>query len=110
MSAWINFFIVTFTSMFGACVVVCLYAIGVRLLSTAGKTPNVVPAEFTDAITVITPAEAAAEVKRIRKAAKRNPLSIAQKRFALAAAYFCFIACGAAVLFGIYLIIPALHG
>jgi hypothetical protein len=109
MINWLSFFIVAFAAISAACVVVVSYSLGLRLLSTAGKTPLAVPAEFTDAITVVTPAEAAAEVKRIRKAAKRNPLSSAQKRLALFAAYLCFTVCAAAVLFGIYLIIPALH-
>ena len=110
MIDWLSFFIVAFAAIASACVVVVLYSLGLRLLSTAGKTPNVVPAEFTDAITVITPTEAAAEAKRIRKAAKRNPLTRAQKRWALSAAYLCFALCASCVLFGIYLIIPAFHG
>ncbi|TAM67672.1 MAG: peptidase [Microbacteriaceae bacterium] len=109
MINWIAFFIVAFAAIFSACVVVVLYALGLRLLSTAGRTPLAVPAEFTDAITIVTPAEAAAEAKRIRKAAKRNPLSLAQQRLALIGAYTCFILCAAAVLFGIYLIVPAFH-
>jgi hypothetical protein len=109
MINWLSFFIVAFAAVASACVVVTLYSLGLRLLSTAGRTPNVVPAEFTDAITVITPAEAAAEAKRIRKAAKRNPLTPAQKRIALAGAYACFVLCAGCVLFGIYLIIPAFH-
>lgn len=110
MINWLSFFIVAFAAVASACAVVVLYSFGLRLLSTAGRTPNVVPAEFTDAITVITPAEAAAEAKRIRKAAKRNPLTTLQKRLALAAAYACFVLCAACVLFGIYLVVPALHG
>jgi hypothetical protein len=106
---WLSFFVVAFAAVASAGVVVASYSLGLRLLSTAGKTPNVVPAEFTDAITVITPAEAAAEAKRIRKAAKRNPLSRGQKRLALTAAYACFVICGACVLFGIYLIVPQFH-
>jgi len=106
---WISFFVVAFAAIASACIVVILYSLGLRLMSTAGKAPNVIPAEFTDAITVITPTEAAAEAKRIRKAAKRNPLSPTRKRLALAAAYACFALCGACVLFGIYLIIPAFH-
>ncbi|WP_308468348.1 peptidase [Rathayibacter soli] len=109
MINWISFFVVAFAAIFSACIVVVLFSLGLRLLSTAGKTPLAIPAEFTDAITIVTPAEAAAEAKRIRKAAKRNPLSRAQQRLVLIGAYSCFTLCGAAVLFGIYLIIPALH-
>jgi hypothetical protein len=108
MVNWLSFFVVAFAAVLSACVVV-LFSLGLRLLSTAGRTPNISPAEFTDAITVITPAEAAAEAKRIRKATKRNPLSPARKRLALLAAYVCFALCAASVLFGIYLIIPAFH-
>lgn len=110
MIDWVSFFVVAGSALLAACVVVALYSFGLRMLSTAGRAPHVVPAEFTDAITVITPAEAAAEAKRIRKASKRNPLTAAQKRLALCVAYVCFVFCAAVVLFGIYLIIPALHG
>ncbi|MEO8906755.1 MAG: peptidase [Microbacteriaceae bacterium] len=109
MINWFSFLIVAVAAIFSACLIVVLYSFGLRLLSTAGKTPLAVPAEFTDAITIVTPAEAAAEAKRIRKAAKRNPLSLAQQRLVLIGAYTCFTLCAAAVLFGIYLIIPAFH-
>ena len=41
-----------------------------------------------------------------------NPGAAAAGRLGLvkAGAYACFAACGAAVLFGVYLIFPALHG
>ena len=44
-------------------------------------------------------------------ASDRNPGPAARSRLALvkAGAYACFTVCGAAVLFGIYLIVPALH-
>ncbi|QDZ13472.1 peptidase [Humibacter ginsenosidimutans] len=109
MIDWFAFFTVAVAALVSACVVVALYSLGLRMLSTAGKAPHVTPAEFTDAITIITPAEAAAEAKRIKKASARNPLTTAQKRLALVVAYTCFVLCGAVVLFGIYLIIPALH-
>lgn len=107
---WVSFFEVAGAALLAACLVVTLYAFGLRMLSTAGRAPHVIPAEFTDAITIVTPAEAAAEAKRIRKASKRNPLTPGQKRLALCAAYVCFVLCAAVVLFGIYLIVPALHG
>lgn len=110
MIDWISFFLVAAAALVAACVVVALYAFALRMLSTAGKAPHVTPAEFTDAITIVTPAEAAAEAKRIRRAAKKNPLSPARKRLALVVAYLCFVLCGLVVLFGIYLVIPALHG
>ncbi|GAA3286382.1 hypothetical protein ACFFON_04595 [Arthrobacter citreus] len=45
-------------------------------------------------------------------ASDRNPGPEATSRLKLvkAGAYACFTVCGAAVLFGIYLIVPALHG
>jgi hypothetical protein len=110
MIDWVSFFVVAGVALVGACIVVVLYAFGLRMLSTAGRAPHVIPAEFTDAITIVTPAEAAAEAKRVRKASARNPLSDAQKRLALVVAYLCFVLCGAVILLGIYLIVPALHG
>jgi hypothetical protein len=107
---WAAFVIVAGASLLAAAVVVCLYSFGLRLLTTAGRAPMVEPAEFTGAITVLTPAQAAKEAKRARKAAKANPLTPSQKRLALFAAYACFVLCAAAVLYGVYLIVPALHG
>ena len=68
------------------------------------------PAAFTDAITVVTPEEAAKAAKRAEKAARKSPLTEGQKRAAVFAAWVCFGLSGFAVLFGIYLIVPALHG
>jgi hypothetical protein len=110
MIDWISFVVVTGSALLAACLVVVLYAFGLRMLSTAGRAPNVIPAEFTDAITIVTPAEAAAEAKRIRKASTRSPLSDLQKRLALTVAYACFAMCAVVILYGIYLIIPSLHG
>ena len=109
MIDWVSYLLVSGAALLSACVVVSLYALGLRMLSAAGRAPHVTPAEFTDAITVVTPAAAAAEAKRMRKAAARNPLGPAQKRWALVAAWVCFALCGAVVLLGIYLIVPALH-
>lgn len=106
---WGSFLAVAFASLVSTCVVVGLYALATRLLATAGRAPQVDPVEFTDAISVITPAEAAAAAKRARKAAKKNVLSAGQKRAALVGAYTCFTLCGLAVLYGIYLIVPYFH-
>lgn len=106
---WGSFLAVAFASLVSTCVVVGLYSLATRLLATAGRAPHVDPVEFTDAISVITPAEAADAAKRARKAAKKNPLSTGQKRAALVGAYTCFTLCGLAVLYGIYLIIPYFH-
>lgn len=110
MIDWIAFLIVALAALVSSCVVVSLYALALRMLATAGKAPHVTPAEFTDAITIVSPAEAAAEAKRIKKAASRSPLTPLQKKLALVVAYTCFALCVLVVLFGIYLIIPALHG
>lgn len=109
MIDWLSFFVVAFASVLGASLVVALYSLGLRLLSSAGRPVHVEPAEFTDAITVITPEQAEIEAKRIRKAAKRSPLSATQKRWSLVAARSCFVLCVAIVLYGVYLIIPGFH-
>ena len=106
---WGSFVAVALASLISTCVVVGLYSLATRLLAAAGRAPQVDPVEFTDAITVVTPAEAAAAAKRARKAAKKNPLSAGQKRATLAGAYACFTLCGLAVLYGIYLIVPYFH-
>ena len=110
MIDWGAFFVVFAASLIGACVVVALYALGTRLLAVGGRALFVEPAEFTDAITVISPEEAARALKKANKAQKKSPLTDRQKRAALAGAYACFVLCGAAVIYGLYLIIPYFHG
>jgi len=107
---WSSFVVVLVASLVGTSAVVSAYALGIRLLTVSGRTPIVTPAEFTDAITVVSPAEAKAAAKRAAKAARKSPLSEGQKRMALIGAWACFAISGAAVLYGIYLIVPALHG
>ena len=99
------FLLVFVTAMIGTVVVVSAYSLGVRLLTISGRTPIVTPAEFTDAITVVTPAEIRQAEKRAAKAAKKSPLSEGQKRAALVGAWTCFIVSGLAVIFGLYLIV-----
>lgn len=108
MIDWISFLIVAAASIVSAALVVSLFALGTRLMALADRNLLVEPVEFTDAITVITPAEAARAAKRVRKAEKRNPLTPGQKRTALVGGYACFTVCGIAILYGIYLIIPSL--
>lgn len=110
MIDWAAFVIVFAAALTGTLVVVGLYALGLRLLVLGGRVPVVVPAEFTDAITVLTPAEIEAAERKAAKAARKNPLTARQRQAATYAAYACFALCAAAVLFGIYLIVPALHG
>jgi len=109
MIDWGAFLIVFIASLIGSSVVVSLYALGTRLLAVAGRALFVEPAEFTDAITVISPEQAAKSLKKANKALKKNPLTDAQKGLALAGAYACFVLCGIAVLYGLYLIIPFFH-
>ncbi|MBT2500550.1 peptidase [Agromyces sp. ISL-38] len=110
MIDWLAFLIVLFSALLGAGIVVSTFSFGIRLLTVSGRTPIVTPAEFTDAISVITPAEARAAEKRAAKAARKSPLTESQKRAALVGAWACFGVSGIAVLVGIYLIVPALHG
>lgn len=110
MSAFLSFVEVFVASLLGCCVVVGLYALGTRLLAVAGRALFVEPVEFTDAITVITPQQAAKAQRKAEKARLKNPLSEGRKRAALAGAYACFTLCALGVLFGLYLIIPYFHG
>ncbi|WP_295125389.1 peptidase [uncultured Leifsonia sp.] len=109
MSAFLSFVVVFAASLIGSCVIVGFYSLGTRLLAVAGRALFVEPAEFTDAITVITPEQAAKAQKKADKARRKNPLSDGQKRAALAGAYACFVLCGLGVLYGLYLIIPYFH-
>ena len=109
MSIVVSFLTVAVVTLFSTAVVVSLYSLGLRLLVTGGRAPVVEPLEFTGAITVLTPARAAKAAKRARKAHAANPLTQGQKRVALVGAYACFALTACAVLFGVYLIIPALH-
>jgi hypothetical protein len=102
---WIAFLQVFLAALVGALLVVGFYAIAVRLLVRAGKAPVVAPAEFTDAITVVTEKDQARAAKAAAKAAKKSPLTDGQKRFALIGAYGSFALCGLAVLGGILLIV-----
>ncbi|WP_139418434.1 peptidase [Agromyces laixinhei] len=99
------FLLVFVSAMIATVVVVSAYSLGVRLLTYSGRTPIVTPAEFTDAITVVTPAEIRQAEKRAAKAARKSPLSEGQKRAAFVGAWACFALSGIAVIFGIYLIV-----
>ena len=102
---WDNFFYVLVAALIGACFVVLCYATGLRLMVRAGRSPVVGPAEFTDAITVITDKEAARALKAAEKAARKSPLTEAQKQLAFVGACACFTLCGAAMLAGVLLIV-----
>ncbi len=110
MIDWFAFVIVFVAAILGTVVVVGFFALGLRLMVVAGKVPVVSPATFTDAITVLTAAEIKSAAKKAAKAARKNPLTPFQKRLAVTAAVSCFAICALAVLYGIYLIVPALSG
>lgn len=102
---WFAFVQVFAAALIGAVLVVTFYALGLRLLVRSGRAPVVAPAEFTDAITVISEKEARRAEKAAAKAAKKSPLSDGQKTVALVLAYGCFVIAGAAVLGGLLLIV-----
>jgi hypothetical protein len=102
---WEAFFQVLGAALVGTLLVVGFYALGLRMLVRAGRVPVVTPAEFTDAITVISEKEAKRAAKAAAKAARKSPLSETQKSLALVAAYACFAVCTAAVAAGILLIV-----
>ncbi|MEQ6896746.1 peptidase [Microbacterium sp. KR10-403] len=102
---WLAFIRVFVVALIGAVLVVGFYAAGLRMLVRAGRVPVVAPAEFTDAITVISPKQAAKAEKAAAKAAKKSPLTDGQRLLALIAAYASFGLCALAVLGGILLIV-----
>jgi hypothetical protein len=102
---WIAFLEVFGAALLGAALVVGFYAIGLRLLVRAGRAPVVAPAEFTDAITVISEKEARRAAKAAAKAAKKSPLTESQKSVALVGAYASFAVSALAVLGGLLLLI-----
>jgi len=102
---WLAFLQVFGAALVGALLVVGFYAIALRLLVRAGRVPVVAPAEFTDAITVVTEKEMKRAEKAAAKAAKKSPLTDGQKRLALVGAYASFGLCGLAVLGGLILIV-----
>ncbi|UJP11329.1 peptidase [Microbacterium sp. KUDC0406] len=102
---WIAFVNVFIAALIGAVAIVVFYSLGLRMLVRAGRIPVVSPVEFTDAITVLTEKEIRRAEKQAAKAAKKSPLTEAQKSMAFIAAICCFVLCGAAVLGGILLIV-----
>lgn len=102
---WVDFLKVFAGAIVGAAAVVTFYAIGLRLLVRSGHAPVVSPAEFTDAITVISEKDLKRAAKQAAKAAKRSPLTDGQKRLSLLGAYGCFALCAVAVIAGILVIV-----
>lgn len=102
---WDAFVHVFIAALIGASVVVGFYAIGLRLLVRAGRAPVVAPAEFTDAIAVISEKQAARAAKQAAKAAKKSPLTEAQRSVALVGAYGSFALSALTVLGGLLLLV-----
>ena len=102
---WLAFVQVFAAALVAALVVVGSYATVLRLLVRAGRPPVVTPAEFTDAITVISEKRRERAAKAAAKAARKNPLSPMQKRVSLIGAYAAFTLCALAVLAGLLLIV-----
>ncbi|MFT4220745.1 MAG: peptidase [Microbacterium sp.] len=102
---WLAFLEVFAAALAASLLVVGFYAIAVRLLVRAGRVPVAPPAEFTDAITIITEKEAKRAEKAAAKAARKSPLTDGQKMLAQYGAYASFGMCGVAVLAGIALIV-----
>ena len=102
---WMAFVSVFVAALLGALLIVGFYAAGLRLLVRAGRVPVVTPAEFTDAITIISEKEARRAAKHAVKAAKKSPLTDGQKQLALIGAYACFGLCALAVIAGILIIV-----
>ena len=102
---WISFVQVFVAAMIAALLVVGFYSLGLRLLVRAGRVPVVAPAEFTDAITVITAKDSQRAAKAAAKAARKSPLTAGQRQVAAVGAYISFGMCGLAVLGGLLLIV-----
>ena len=105
MINWLAFIQVFVAALVGSAAIVTFYAVGLRLLVRSGHAPVVSPAEFTDAITVISEKELKRAAKQAAKAAKKSPLTEGQKRLSLVGAYGCFALCAIAVISGILIIV-----
>ncbi|WP_159499919.1 peptidase [Microbacterium sp. 18062] len=105
---WLAFVQVFLAALVATIVVVASYSLGLRMLVRAGRAPVVAPAEFTDAITVMSEKQRARAAKAAAKAAKRSPLTDGQKQIARIAAILCFAVCALAVLGGLLLIVIGL--
>lgn len=105
---WLAFVQVFAAALAAAVLVVGSYALGLRLLVRAGRSPVVAPAEFTDAITVVSAKQRARAEKAALKAARKSPLTDGQKRIALIGARAAFAFCALCVLGGLLLIVVGL--
>lgn len=94
MVDWMAFLAVFVAALVAALVVVSLYSFGIRFLATPAK-----PAHDDDATHGPSRDDEDDDVD-----------DLGRPRWATAAAYVCFGLAVCCVLFGIYLIVPALHG
>ncbi|MET0673166.1 MAG: peptidase [Microbacterium pygmaeum] len=102
---WLAFLQVFLAALVASVLVVGFYSLGLRLLVRAGRVPVVAPAEFTDAITVISAKDSQRAAKAAAKSAKKSPLTAGQRQVAAIGAYISFGMCGLAVLGGLLLIV-----
>lgn len=102
---WIAFLQVFGAALVGASLLVLFYALGLRLLVRAGRVPIVAPADFTDAITVVSPKQLAKNEKRAEKALKKSPLTHAQRETARFGAYACFAVCALVIASSIVMLV-----
>lgn len=93
MIDWMAFVAVFVAALVAAVVVVALYSFGIRFLAIPAPEPegNSLP-------------------KGPSRDDEDDDVDEGRPRWATAAAYACFGLSGICVLFGIYLIVPALHG
>lgn len=93
---WIAFGIVFASALIATAFVVALYSLGIRFLATPAP-----PARHPDG---------SLEARGPSRDDEDDDVDDAERpRWASIAAYVCFGISGSAVLFGIYLIVPALH-
>ena len=97
MIDWMAFVTVFVASIVSACIVVALYAFGIRFLATPGPKKILADGSYEP-----DGPERDDENDDVDEAGRPG--------WATAAAYVCFALAGCAVLVGIYLIVPALHG
>lgn len=97
MIDWMAFVTVFFASLISACVVVALYALGIRFLAIPA--PKQLRADGTY------------EPDGPERDDENDDVdAIGRPRWATISANVCFVLSACCVLVGIYLIVPALHG
>lgn len=97
MIDWLAFVSVAVASLVSASIVVSLFAFGLRLLNVGGnldaeETVETVETTATGTINVV-----------------QTVVAPPRPMWATCAANTCFVLCGGAILYGIYLIVPIFH-